>query len=99
MRRIDTLEYISVLRELAESGHEVCVKVSGHSMYPFLHSGRDTVFLKSPTVSCVSATSCFISASTGSTFSTASAKSTTAACTCSATASSASRGQSHPCMP
>ncbi len=48
MRRIDTFEYISVLRELAESGHEVCVKVSGHSMYPFLHSGRDTAFFKKP---------------------------------------------------
>lgn len=48
MRKLDTFEYISVLRELAESGHEVCVRVSGRSMYPFLRDGRDTAFFKVP---------------------------------------------------
>lgn len=48
MRKIDTFEYVSVLRELVESGHEVCVKVSGGSMYPFLRDGRDTAFFKAP---------------------------------------------------
>ena len=48
MRKIDTFEYISVLRELVESGHEVSVKVSGRSMYPFLRNERDTVFFKAP---------------------------------------------------
>lgn len=48
IRTIDTFEYISVLRELVESGHEVCVKVSGYSMYPFLRSGRDTAFFRKP---------------------------------------------------
>ena len=48
MRKVDTFEYISVLRELVESGHEVSVRVSGRSMYPFLRSERDTVFFKAP---------------------------------------------------
>lgn len=48
MRKIDTGEYISVLRELVENGLEVSVKISGDSMYPFLHDGRDTAFFKAP---------------------------------------------------
>lgn len=48
MRKIDTFEYISVLRELVENGHEVSVKISGRSMYPFLRNERDIAFFKAP---------------------------------------------------
>ena len=45
---VDTVEYISSLRELIEEGHEVAVPVAGSSMTPFLGSGRDQVFVRMP---------------------------------------------------
>lgn len=48
MRKVDTYEYISMLRELVEDGHEVSVKISGTSMLPFLRQNRDTAYFKAP---------------------------------------------------
>lgn len=48
MRKIDTYEYVSALKELVEEGHEVSVQISGSSMAPFLRSNRDTAFFKAP---------------------------------------------------
>lgn len=48
MRKVDTYEYVSALRELVEEGHEVSVQISGDSMVPFLHGKRDTAFFKAP---------------------------------------------------
>lgn len=42
---INTAELMAVYRELVESGKEVKVAVSGHSMEPFLKEGRDSVIL------------------------------------------------------
>ena len=47
-RRVDTVEYVSALRELIEQGHEVALPVAGSSMTPFLGDGRDRVFLRAP---------------------------------------------------
>ncbi|MDO4814977.1 MAG: S24/S26 family peptidase [Bacillota bacterium] len=48
MRKLDTYEYISMLKELVEEGHEVSVKISGTSMLPFLRQNRDTAYFKAP---------------------------------------------------
>ena len=48
MKEIDTQEYMSMLRSLAEQGHRVSVRVAGSSMSPFLANGRDTVFFSKP---------------------------------------------------
>lgn len=48
MRELDTSEYVSMLRELAESGHEVSVPIRGGSMSPFLEDGRDTAYFSAP---------------------------------------------------
>jgi len=48
MKVVDTREYISVLRELVEEGHEVSLMVSGSSMTPFLVSQRDYIYFKKP---------------------------------------------------
>lgn len=48
MRKLDTYEYISMLRELVCEGHEVCVQISGSSMSPFLLHERDSAFFKAP---------------------------------------------------
>ena len=48
MRRVDTYEYVSVLKELVEEGKEVSMLISGNSMSPFLCHERDTVFFKAP---------------------------------------------------
>ena len=48
MRTIDTNEYISVLRELTESGKEVSLCISGNSMMPFLIHQRDYICFKKP---------------------------------------------------
>ncbi len=47
-KRVDTAEYMDVLRELVGQGHRVSVKVAGSSMAPFLRDGRDTVFFSAP---------------------------------------------------
>lgn len=48
MKRVNTREYVSVLRELTEEGKEVSMLISGNSMSPFLVSERDTIWFKKP---------------------------------------------------
>ena len=48
MRKIDTKEYVSMLRELVEEGKEVSLLVSGSSMSPFLIHERDYICFKKP---------------------------------------------------
>lgn len=48
MRKVDTNEYISVLRELTEEGKEVSLLVSGNSMSPFMIHERDYICFKKP---------------------------------------------------
>lgn len=48
MRKLDTYEYVSALKELVTDGKEVSITVCGNSMAPFLKDGRDTVFFKAP---------------------------------------------------
>ena len=48
MRKVDTREYVSVLRELTEQGKEVSLVVSGNSMSPFLRHERDVIYFKKP---------------------------------------------------
>jgi len=48
MRKVDTREYVSVLRELTEQGKEVSLLVSGESMSPFLRTERDYIYFKKP---------------------------------------------------
>lgn len=48
MRYVDTREYVSVLRELTEQGHEVSMTISGSSMAPFLIHERDIICFKKP---------------------------------------------------
>lgn len=48
MREVDTQEYMSVLRELIEEGHQVSLLISGSSMSPFLIHHRDTIYFKKP---------------------------------------------------
>jgi len=47
-RRVDTKEYVDVLRGLTEEGKEVSMLVAGSSMNPFLIHYRDTIFFKKP---------------------------------------------------
>lgn len=48
MRKVDTNEYVSVLRELTEEGKEVSLLVAGSSMSPFLIHERDYICFKKP---------------------------------------------------
>lgn len=48
MREVDTQEYVSVLKELVEEGHQVSLLISGSSMAPFLIHQRDTIYFKQP---------------------------------------------------
>ena len=48
MREVDTQEYMSVLKELVEEGHQVSLLISGSSMSPFLIHHRDTIYFKKP---------------------------------------------------
>lgn len=48
MREVDTREYVSVLKELVEEGHQVSLLISGSSMSPFLCHHRDTIYFKQP---------------------------------------------------
>ena len=45
---LDTAEYVPILQELTEEGKEVCLKISGNSMLPFLRNGRDFAFFARP---------------------------------------------------
>lgn len=47
-RLIDTNEYVSVLRELAEEGKMVSMLISGSSMAPFLCHNRDYIYFTKP---------------------------------------------------
>lgn len=48
MKVLDTREYVSVLRELTEEGKEVCIRIAGNSMSPFLAHERDAVCFRKP---------------------------------------------------
>lgn len=48
MRELDTREYVSMLKELVEEGHEVSLRIAGNSMAPFLIHQRDTIYFKKP---------------------------------------------------
>lgn len=48
MKIVDTTEYLSVLKELVEEGHEVRLQIAGESMVPFLRHNRDEVFFRKP---------------------------------------------------
>ena len=45
---VDTREYVAVLKEMAEQGHEVSMTVAGTSMEPFLLHGRDKIYFRKP---------------------------------------------------
>ena len=46
--KIDTIEYVSNLKELINDGQDVVITVAGSSMTPFLRHQRDRVLLKKP---------------------------------------------------
>ena len=48
MKVVDTREYVSVLKELAEEGRTVSLLISGNSMSPFLVHERYYIFFKMP---------------------------------------------------
>ena len=48
MKKLETMEYISVLRELVKEGKEVNLTIAGNSMAPFLIHGRDTICFRKP---------------------------------------------------
>ena len=48
MKKVDTREYVSALRELTEEGHQVSMIVSGVSMNPFLGHLRDKIYFSKP---------------------------------------------------
>ena len=47
-RTVDTREYVSVLRDIAEEGNVVSMRIAGSSMSPFLCHGRDYVYFTRP---------------------------------------------------
>ena len=48
MRRVDTQEYLTILKDLVQQGKEVSLLVSGNSMSPFLIHERDYVYFRKP---------------------------------------------------
>ncbi len=48
MIRVDTREYVSILRELTEEGRQVSMLVSGSSMTPFICHERDYIYFEKP---------------------------------------------------
>lgn len=48
MKIVDTGEYVSMLKQLAEEGKEVSMVISGGSMSPFLAHGRDSICFRKP---------------------------------------------------
>ena len=47
-RVVDTREYVSVLREIAEEGKVVSMLIAGSSMAPFLCHNRDYIYFTKP---------------------------------------------------
>lgn len=47
-RVVDTNEYVSVLREIAEEGKTVSMLIAGSSMSPFLCHNRDYIYFTKP---------------------------------------------------
>lgn len=45
---VDTREYVAVLKEMVEDGHEVSMTVVGTSMEPFLLHNRDIIYFRKP---------------------------------------------------
>lgn len=45
---VDTREYVAVLKEMMEDGHEVSMTVVGTSMEPFLLHNRDKIYFRKP---------------------------------------------------
>ena len=43
---VETREYVAVLKDMAEQGHEVSMTVAGTSMEPFLHHNRDKIYFR-----------------------------------------------------
>ena len=48
MKKVDTFEYVSVLKELVEEGREVSMVICGSSMSPFLIHQRDSIRFRKP---------------------------------------------------
>ena len=48
MKVVDTKEYVSVLRELTDTGKEVSMLIAGNSMSPFLVHQRDSIRFRKP---------------------------------------------------
>lgn len=48
MREVDTVQYISMLREIVNEGKDVNLIISGSSMAPFLVHHRDTIIFGLP---------------------------------------------------
>lgn len=48
MKTIDTVEYLTALRELTEAGQEVSIVITGNSMSPFIVHQRDRICFKKP---------------------------------------------------
>lgn len=48
MKKVDTTEYVSMLKELTEQGKEVSLLIAGNSMSPFLIHERDLIYFKKP---------------------------------------------------
>ena len=48
MNKVNTFEYISILRELTEQGKEVNLLIAGNSMAPFLKHQSDMIVFKRP---------------------------------------------------
>lgn len=48
VRVLNTREYVSILRELTESGKQVPLLIAGNSMSPFLINARDTIIFEKP---------------------------------------------------
>lgn len=45
---VDTREYVAVLKDMVEQGHEVSMTVVGTSMEPFLLHNRDKIYFRKP---------------------------------------------------
>ena len=48
VKQVDTREYVSVLREIAEEGKVVSMLIAGSSMAPFLCHNRDYIYFTKP---------------------------------------------------
>jgi len=61
VRKVDTGEYMKIIRSLLEEGKEVPLVVTGNSMLPFLVDGRDQVLIKRGKSSAAKRRHCFLS--------------------------------------